>query len=125
MIGLGMDTVDVERFTEALERRPTMRARLFTSSELAYADGLKNPYPSLAARFAAKEAVMKSLSVGLGAFGFAEVEVVRLPSGAPELRLSGRAAQLAARKGVGAWRISLTHTDAVAAAVVAALEDAG
>ena len=125
MIGLGMDTVDVERFTEVLQRRRTMSDRLFTASERAYAEGLKNPYPSLAARFAAKEAVMKALSVGLGAFDFAEVEVVRLPSGAPELRLSGRAAELAESKGVGAWRVSLTHTDTVAAAVVAALEDGG
>src|SRR5262245_26919096 len=98
-----------------------MRARLFTESELALADERTDPIPTLAARFAAKEAVMKALGVGLGAFSFHEVEVLRLASGAPELRVSGGAAELAGRRGVTAWRLSLTHSVATAGAVVSAL----
>ena len=76
-----------------------MRARLFTDGELAVAAGRTDPIPALAVRFAAKEAVMKALGVGLGAFSFHEVEVVRLESGAPELRVTGAAAALAAGAG--------------------------
>ena len=78
-----------------------MAERLFSAGERAWAARLVNPSPSLAARFAAKEAVMKALGVGLGAFAFNEVEVVRRPSGQPELALRGRAAALAAHRGVG------------------------
>jgi holo-[acyl-carrier protein] synthase len=98
-----------------------MAERLFTPGERAYAGTLANPVPSLAARFAAKEAVMKALGVGIGAFRFGEVDVTRLPSGAPQLALSGKAEQLAAERGVRGWAISLTHTASAAAAVVLAL----
>ena len=76
--------------------------------------------PGLAARFAAKEAVMKSLSVGLGAFDFADVEVVRGEGGAPALTVTGRAAGLAAARSVGGWHVSLTHTAVTAMAVALA-----
>jgi holo-[acyl-carrier protein] synthase len=64
---------------------------------------------------------MKALGVGLGAFSFQDVEVIRAPSGAPSLRVSGRAAALAARRGATGFRLSITHTDRTAEAVVAAL----
>ena len=98
-----------------------MRARLFTDGELALAAGRADPVPALAVRFAAKEAVMRALGVGLGAFSFHEVEVLRLASGAPELRVTGGAADLAAGRGVTAWHISLSHSAATAGAVVSAL----
>jgi holo-[acyl-carrier protein] synthase len=75
---------------------------------------------SLAARFAAREAVMKAMGVGLGAFGFHEAWVTRADSGQPSLRITGRAAQLAADRGISAWHLSLTHTDLVAVAYVVA-----
>ena len=77
LVGIGIDSVDIPRFAEILARRPGLAARLFTPGEQRYAAGLANPVPTLAARFAAKEAVMKALGVGLGAFGWADVEVVR------------------------------------------------
>ncbi len=64
---------------------------------------------------------MKALGVGLGAFSWHDVEVVRTASGRPELALSGRAAQLATARGVAGWQVSITHTDSAASAVVAAL----
>jgi holo-[acyl-carrier protein] synthase len=120
LIGLGLDSVDVPRFGEVLRRRPAMAGRLFTAGEQAYAAGLVDPVPSLAARFAAKEAVMKSLGVGLGAFSWADVEVVRAESGTPSLQVTGRAADLAGGLGVRSWLLSLTHTASVASAVVGA-----
>jgi holo-[acyl-carrier protein] synthase len=120
VIGIGVDLVDIERFRRSLERTPSMRTRLFTESELAYVEPQLDPVPSLAARFAAREAVMKALGVGLGAFGFHEAWVEREASGRPSLALSGRAADLAARAGVVTWHLSLTHSDMVAAAYVIA-----
>ena len=64
---------------------------------------------------------MKALGVGLGAFAFRDVEVVKAPSGAPSLSLTGRAADLAARRGVTSWHVSLTHSGLVAEAVAVAL----
>jgi holo-[acyl-carrier protein] synthase len=121
LAGLGIDLVDVGRFAAVLARRPKLAERLFTVGERAYAGAFADPAPSLAARFAAKEAVMKALGVGLGAFAFRDVEVQRQPSGAPDLVLSGRAARLASERQVRAWMVSLTHTSSAAAAVVLAL----
>ena len=120
-VGLGLDLVDIERFATALARHPRMRERLFTPAERDYAGSFADPAPSLAARFAAKEAVMKALGVGLGAFAFPEVEVERYPSGEPYLKLHGRASELASGRGVGSWLLSLTHSQMTAGAVVLAI----
>ena len=120
VIGIGVDVVEIERFRRSLERTPTMRDRLFTPVELAYVAPKLDPVPSLAARFAAREAVMKALGLGLGAFGFHEVWVERAESGAPSLAITGRAAELADRAGVVRWHLSLTHSDLVAVAYVVA-----
>ena len=121
VVGIGTDLVEVPRFALALQRRPTLADRLFSDAEREYAYRFRDPTKSLAARFGAKEAVMKALGAGLGAFAFREVEVVRDDSGAPSLALHGAAAALAAERGVRAWQLSLTHTDATAMAVVLAL----
>ena len=120
MIGIGVDAVDIERFRRSLDRTPTMRERLFTSAELAYVAPQADPVPSLAVRFAAREAVMKAPGLGLGAFGFHEVSVARHESGAPFLLVEGRALQLAEAAGVSRWHLSLTHSDAVAIAYAVA-----
>jgi holo-[acyl-carrier protein] synthase len=120
MIGIGVDAVEIERFRRSLERTPTMRARLFTAEELAYVEPKVDPVPSLAARFAAREAVMKALGVGLGAFGFHDVWVSRAGSGAPSLHFVGAAQKLAAAAGVTRWHLSLTHSDLIAIAYVIA-----
>jgi holo-[acyl-carrier protein] synthase len=115
---IGLDAVDIERFRIALHRTPTMRERLFVAEELAYVAPQVDPIPSLAARFAAREAVMKALGLGLGAFGFHEVWVSRADSGEPALNVEGRALELATAAGITNWQVSLTHTDLVAMAVV-------
>jgi holo-[acyl-carrier protein] synthase len=121
IVGVGIDLVDVDRFRVSLQRTPSMRARMFTEGERAYAETAADPTERYAARFAAKEAVMKALGVGLGAFGFHDVEVLRDDAGRPSLRVSGAAEVLAGERGVGAWQISLTHTATSAGAVVVAL----
>jgi holo-[acyl-carrier protein] synthase len=121
LLGLGIDDVDIARLAAMLERRPALADRLFTPLEQAYTRPMRRPVPSLAARFAAKEAVMKALGVGLGAFDFTDVGVRRDGLGPPVLVVEGRAAALAAERGVTGWMVSLTHTDTVASAVVAAL----
>ena len=120
MIGIGVDVVEIERFRRSLERTPTMRDRLFTPIELEYVAPKLDPVPSLAARFAAREAVMKSLGLGLGAFGFHEGWVERAASGAPSLAFAGKALDLAREAGVQRWHLSLTHSDLVAVAYVVA-----
>lgn len=118
--GIGVDAVDVVRFRQVMERRPALVDRLFTDSERAYAQRSRDPGPRLAVRFAAKEAVLKALGVGIGAAGFRDVEVMRGDGGEPRVALSGRAAALSARLGVHRWHVSLTHTDTVAVASVIA-----
>ena len=121
MKGIGIDAVDIERFRGVLARRPSMRQRLFTSAELESLSQRSDDVASLAARFAVREATMKALGVGLGAFDFHDVSVHKDPSGAPMLRVAGRAETLARQNGIEGWHVSITHTDSVAMAVVAAL----
>jgi holo-[acyl-carrier protein] synthase len=123
--GIGIDAVDIARFKRVLDRRPSVAGRLFTDAERTDAAGRANPAQHLAARFAAKEAVMKALGTGIGGFALRDVEVVRetrpgAGRGAPSLRLSARAALVAADRGVRRWHVSLTHTDELALAVVLA-----
>jgi len=120
IVGVGIDLVDIDRFRTSLKRTPSMRARLFTPAELDDVAAQADDVPSLAARFAAREAVMKSLGRGLGAFGFHDVWVERLDSGAPLLHVTGPALALADDARVTHWHLSLTHSDSTAAAHVVA-----
>jgi len=121
IVGVGIDLVDVDRFRTSLQRTPSMRERMFTPGERAYAESANDPAERYAARFAAKEAVMKALGVGLGAFGFHDVEVQREDGGRPSLVVIGAAELLAVERGVIAWQLSLTHTTLSAGAVVVAV----
>jgi len=116
-VGVGIDVVDVPRFEIVLGRRPRIVERLFTEGEQRDARGKAE---RLAARFAAKEAVMKSLSVGAGSVPWKSIEVKKAPSGAPSVLLHGAAAELATARGADEFHISLTHTAMTAAAVVVA-----
>jgi holo-[acyl-carrier protein] synthase len=113
IVGLGIDVVDVERFSRILRRRPRLAERLFTDAER----GL--PAASMAARFAAKEAVAKALGAPQGMV-WHDCEVVRAPSGRPELVLRGTVAAVAAEQGVHRWHLSMSHDAGIASAVVVA-----
>ena len=120
IVGIGTDVVDIDRFRATLARTPTLRDRLFTDDERAYADRQADPTERLAVRFAAKEATMKALGVGIGAMAMADIEVVHHNDGHAELVLHGAAGDLATGKGVERWHLSLTHSDTVAQAMVVA-----
>jgi holo-[acyl-carrier protein] synthase len=121
VLGIGTDLVEVDRLRQALERTPSLRARLFTDDEWAYSCRHRDPIPHLAARFAAKEAAMKALGAGMSRMPFGQVEVVRDAEGVPSLRLHGAAAELARSAGVRRWHLSLTHTGALAQAFAVAI----
>jgi holo-[acyl-carrier protein] synthase len=108
--GIGIDVIEIERVERALERRPRLAERLFTSGELAYANARVRPGRHLAARFAAKEAVIKAL--GAKSVPPSAIEVVA--GEPPTVALHGRAAQASAGRDVA---VSLTHSRETAAAV--------
>lgn len=113
IMGVGIDVVDVQRLAERLQRVPRLRQRLFTPLER------DEPIDSLAARFAAKEAVAKVLGAPPG-LSWQEAEIRRGPFGKPELRLSGAAAELATKMGITSLHVSLSHDAGIATAVVVA-----
>jgi holo-[acyl-carrier protein] synthase len=114
MGSVGIDLLEIERLERALARRPRLAARLFTDAERAYAASRARPAMHLAARFCAKEAVVKALA--LEVWNPHDVEVVREGGGAPSVRLSGSVAERASELG-GTVAISLTHTRGMAGAV--------
>jgi holo-[acyl-carrier protein] synthase len=120
-IGIGTDLVELDRFRTALTRTPGIVQRLFTDDERAYAELRRDPTERFAARFAAKEAVLKAMGAGIGECAFREIEVVRAESGAPSVLLHGKAATLAAGRGVAEWRLTMTHTASLAHAIAVAL----
>lgn len=113
ILGLGIDVVDVARFTAVLERTPRLRQRVFTPAERTL------PPASLAARFAAKEALAKALGAPAG-LRWQDAEVVRDAAGRPGLVVSGTVEAYAARLGVRTWHVSLSHDAGIASAVVIA-----
>jgi holo-[acyl-carrier protein] synthase len=123
VVGIGVDLCEVERLRTAMARTPRLRERVFAPGEQVYCEQRRDPAERYAARFAAKEAVLKALGVGIGACALREIEVVSRPSGAPELVLHATAANLASERGVTRWHISLTHTANLAQATVVALAD--
>lgn len=119
VIGIGIDTVHIPRFAAALERRPRMRERLFTPEESHRASGEPRTVSSLAARFAAKEAVAKVLGAPSGLL-WHDCQILSADDGRPHLNLRGTVAAAAAEAGIEQWHISLTHDGDYAAAQVLA-----
>ena len=123
--GVGIDSVQVERLKRAIGRwGRDFLERLFTEGELSYCMSHADPYPSLAARFAAKEALIKALEVK-GAWKWRDMEVERAESGKPSIHLKGEAAAYAASLGKLDIHISLTHDRDRATAVVIAQAKGG
>jgi len=119
IVGIGIDVVDVPRFTAALARTSGLRERVFTAVERVTDDGRPRTDTSLAARFAAKEAVAKALGAPAG-MQWHHCEVVADSAGRPWLRITGTVADQAAEQGVDRWHLSLTHDGDIAAAYVIA-----
>ncbi|HZZ95513.1 MAG TPA: holo-ACP synthase [Jatrophihabitantaceae bacterium] len=119
IVGVGIDVVPVARFAESLARTPSMAARLFTDAELVTLHGEPRTSESLAARFAAKEALAKALGAG-GGMHWTDAEVLVDDAGAPFLSVAGTVAERAASLGVTRWHVSLSHDGGIASATVIA-----
>lgn len=118
--GLGVDLVRISRFEKLLAAgKLVVIERLFTAGERDYALAKKLPAPHLAARFAAKEAYLKALGVGLrDGLSWQQMEVVRDPLGKPSLILSGRALELLGKQGAATLHLSYSHDGDYAMATV-------
>jgi len=123
-VGLGIDIVSISRMESILKRTPSFPQRVFSEQECAYCFARPNPAAHFAARFAAKEAVLKALGTGFSrGIGVRDVEVVSGKTAGrvtrPQLKLSGRALEIAQEMGIGDIPLSLsyTSTDAVACAI--------
>ncbi len=119
IIGLGVDLADVERVEHVLVKYPRFAERCFTEHEREYAFRFANPSRRLAARFAGKEAVMKSMGRGWRQIGWRSIEITG--GGQPKVRMSGRAQRRAEALGVTDVLITITHTDTSALVVAIAV----
>ncbi|MFI0238808.1 holo-ACP synthase [Streptomyces sp. NPDC016845] len=119
IIGVGIDVAEIERFAASLERTPGLAGRLFLRDELLLPGGERRGIASLAARFAAKEAIAKALGAPAG-LRWTDAEVYVEESGQPRMRVTGTVAARAAELGVTGFHVSLSHDAGVASAVVVA-----
>jgi holo-[acyl-carrier protein] synthase len=123
IVAVGVDVAEVERIGRAVDHPrwgERFRRRVFTAGEIEYCARRKRHAESFAARWAAKEAVMKALGTGFRGVAFAEVEVVRGRGAAPQIHLHGRAQVKADSLGITDWHLSLTHSAGQALAFVVA-----
>jgi holo-[acyl-carrier protein] synthase len=116
-VSIGSDIVEVARVERLITRYERAERRLFTEAEIDYCRARRNWHEHMAARFAAKEAVLKALGTGLGpGMRWTDVEVVNEENGRPVVRLSGEVAAFAAREGVHELELSISHTSGLALA---------
>jgi len=113
ILGIGVDIAETLRIERSLERHgERFSQRVFTPAEIAYCEKFKNRAERYAARFAAKEAAFKALGTGWrDGIRWLDVEVVHLPSGKPELVLSGKALEIARQMRVTRMAVSISHSD--------------
>jgi len=122
IVGHGVDIVEVARIARSLEKHEeSFLNKCFTDQEVADSGSSSRRVEHLAVRFAAKEAALKAIGTGWSrGIGWTDVEVVRLDSGKPELRVTGRAKEIADGLGIDRWFVSLSHTEINAIASVIA-----
>lgn len=125
LAGVGVDIVDIARMERAMERTPAFCRRIFTEEERAYCEGRARPAEHYAARFAAREAVLKALGCGFsGGVGMRDVSVTHDEHGRPQALLTGKVRQIADDQGVLSIALSLSFTHEVAVANAVAITDA-
>ncbi len=121
-IGIGVDLISVERIQKAMERSgERFKNRVFTTIEQAYCEAMKLKYQHYAARFAAKEAVMKSFGIGWSkGVAWTDIEVINLDSGQPTIKLHGRVAEIAREKNASIVHVTISHQGGYAIATAVA-----
>lgn len=118
IIGLGTDIVEISRIKKAIERTSTFLEKVYTKKEIEYISKKKNPYPSYAGRFAAKEAISKAFGTGVRKFGLLDIEILNDDLGKPLVYLSDELV----KKYKGKLNLSISHSKEYATAT-AILED--
>jgi holo-[acyl-carrier protein] synthase len=118
-LGLGLDLCEIDRIAALMEKYPRFAERCFTAHEREYATRFALPSRRFAARFAGKEAVMKSMGTGYRRIRWQDIEITG--GGAPTVNLFGTAAARADQLGVSIDRVSITHTDTTAMVIAMAL----
>jgi holo-[acyl-carrier protein] synthase len=121
ILGLGVDLASIERVAAVLVKYPRFAERCFTGHEREYAFRFARPERRLAARFAGKEAVMKSMGTGWRRVRWRDIEITG--GGKPTVRVSGTARARAEALGVTGFEITITHTDTDALVIAVALGD--
>jgi holo-[acyl-carrier protein] synthase len=117
--GIGIDTIDVTRIEKSITSDPQIKTTIFTKSEITYCETKTNKYLHFSGRFAAKEAFLKAISIGLNeGFKFLEIEVLNKESGQPYLNLYGSAKKIIKEKKITNVLLSLTHDIHYASAIV-------
>lgn len=125
LAGIGVDMLEIARMQQAIDRRPHFIRRMFTDVERAYCERTARPAEHYAARFAAREAVLKALGTGFSSgIDFQDISVERDQLGRPQARLAGKAAQIAAEQGVQEIALSISYTRDVAVANAVAVTNA-
>ncbi|MFH1227167.1 MAG: holo-ACP synthase [Planctomycetota bacterium] len=120
IIGVGIDIIEVSRIKALLKNKSSI-TRIFSPSEISYCSKTKRAAESFAARFAAKEAVLKAIGTGWGTKDspkWTEIEVRRSARGAAVIGLTGKAKAIAQRLGAKRFHLSISHTKDMAAATV-------
>ena len=119
IFGIGIDMEEVPRIEERVRNQSGLKEKLFTSREIEYCEARKHSAQNFAARFAAKEAFMKALGIGWRkGLAFGQIEVVNDELGKPKLELHGKAAEMLTVNDITSVRLSMTHTNDLASAIV-------
>ncbi len=125
IVSQGIDLVECERIRDVLERHgDRFLERLLTEAEIRHVGRYKNPVPSIAGRFAAKEAILKTIGTGWrGQIAWRDMEITNDSAGQPSVALSGESKRVADRLGITRILVSITHTEHFAAASAIGLDE--
>lgn len=118
--GVGTDIIEISRIEKAVRKSDAFTSRVFTPREISDCSGVRIKWASLAARYAAKEAVSKALGTGIGKIKWVEIEIVKDTNGKPEVKLYGNACERAKILGIANVSVSLSHSREYAVAFVIA-----
>jgi holo-[acyl-carrier protein] synthase len=121
ILGIGVDLVEVARIERAMARHEGFVSRVFSPRERERCEGCRRPGRRYAACFAAKEAAAKALGTGIRGFSWSELEMLTGENGAPYMEMSGRAREVASRRGVEQIMVSVSHSGDMTVAVAQAI----
>lgn len=121
IIGTGIDIIEIDRIKSAISTKDSFKERFFTEEEIEYCQKHNIPWPSYAARFAAKEAIVKALGTGFRGFKWKDIEIVKDKLGKPEVLLHNNAEKVAQESGIEKVMLSISHSRDYAVAQAIAL----